>query len=1524
MNSSLFKQTAITLALIIGTVFLNTAQSPITELRKSSATGPNVELQESKGKVLRSRNEVKKTRLRLVTSSGPTNIPNPFVTSGASYAQGGVDGTWMYGSLNWSDNWDEEEGYTPYGIYRMPVNGSDGIRFVRINDKLMSNGGGVYKDGKYYFIRVYNSLWGLKFPYLSVADTENGWTLVVDEAEIPSGAMATDMTYDAVSDKAYGCFHTSDEPLNYYFGTFDLETGASEQIGGIADGENCYVGVASDTKGRVFAMGDNGGFYQINTTDGSATLIGRTGVTTDYISSACFDPATDKLYWNVSVDAPNGEVWSYLYEVDTTDGSLREVCRPALNEQFTGLFIFPPKAEAEAPDAVTALKVNVEPMALSGTLSFIMPVEKYAGETLEGEVGYRVKSDDRIIKEGKAVAGEAISVPFTVERPAQYKFEVLAYNNVGEGPVSVVEQWIGPDVPKAVENLSLVKGSGEGEFNLSWTIDNRGMHGEVLNTEAVSFNVVRYPGGCPVASGIKSTSISDKVEVPDKYTVYYYVVTPFYEGNPGQDATSNAASLGYIIPPYNEGFDHKFGFDVFTVLNVNGGNTWNHSAHNDNSCASVRFDVTSAMDDWLITPPMYLEANRTYHFSFKATGEGGMWVEQVSAAFGRTPTVQGMSTELVPVTRLEYISEYITLGGDVVPAESGIYYFGIHGVSTANQFNLNIDDVSVIPGSTMGSPAAPELSAVSDRQGEMIVTLSVKVPEKSIAGNALESIEKLELYRGNRLLETFTAPAPGSTLTYVDKKALFGPNTYTARAYNEEGEGATGSVEAYAGFDAPAAPQNVTIREIANGKVLLGWNAPTTGANGGALDPASVMYSIVRSNDEQVVASGIKECSFTDTPFTDLHQENVSYYVLAHNNVGYGLGSFSLKIPVGTAYSLPFAESFPGPSLTYSTWIIQRPENSNALWNISAAADFPAVAPSDRDGGMAVFYPSATGEEASLTSGKIAVAGTVNPVLEFDCYYMPSDDVLVVEAEADGSRKTTVMELNYNTVNHSEGWYTMAVPLTGLTSAEYIRLSFTARCGSELHSMCIDNIRLTDRPSHDLALTSLSIASRPLVGKPTPLTAVVENRGVNAAESYTIDIYCNGELQQSLPGFPIEPGASTSYIHAAIPAKTDPAHSLWEARINYGEDINPANDVMTVRSFAENATLPVISDLSAEYADNGSVNLTWSAAATTMPDYTVDDVESYEAFAIGNIGDWTMMDADGSDTYAYSQGDGYAYDYPNATYPMAYQVLNPSQIGLTPNELAMSQPYSGNQMFACWSAVNGPNDDWLISPVLSRRSQVVSFFARSLTTQYGAESFEMYYSLDGAERSDFVKLGEVNAMSVPAQWTEYAALLPDGCEHFAIRCISGDCFALLIDDLCFSTDATKNKTLKLKGYNIYRDGVRLNGELLPAAGYSDSGAGTSGHVYNVTAVYAEGESAGSNNAVVNMSGVADAVASTVEMYINGHVLSVVASSETDIAVYGADGRVVYDGNGKSVYRVELTTGLYLVKTCAGVRKIIVK
>lgn len=1493
------------------------ATTPPLQKAKPAATAV---AEAAKGKVLRSRIETA-GRALLKFEKPSASLPKAFRSSPLK-AQGGEDATLIYGSLDWSDNWstDDDDYYVAYGIYTLPINGSDGVKVKRRNDKLHANGGGVYKDGKYYFIICYNSLWGNKFPYLSVADTEN-WNLVVDEMSIPSGAMATDMTYDAVTDKAYGCFHTSDDITEYFFGAMDLNTA---EVSMIVPLDDILVAVAADNAGRVFGIDTHGNLSEFDKTTGEARFIGQTGVASDYQGSACFDPATDRLYWNVSVDTPSGEALSSLYEVNTTDASLRLVCNPKLNEQFTGLFIFPPKANAEAPASVKNLAIVAADNALEGKVTFTMPAETYTGNQLQGELGYSVTLNGSNLKQGKAQAGAQVEVPFTLDASAVCTVEVTVSNASGDSPVEKAERWVGPDVPKAVGNLTATRSNDGKSISLSWTVDPKGEHDTAIDPSEITFDVVRYPGAVTVAKGISATSLTDTPDLSGAYTVYHYTVTPLRGANRGATAESNAVSVGSIIPPFFENFDTKFGFDVFNILDLGGDNTWTYRDRDGNGCASVRFDVIAPMNDWLITPPVHLEAERAYHFSFKASGEGGMWTEKVEAFFGNAPTAEAMTTELVRVTELPE-AEYVTLSGTVIPTAEGDYYFGIHGRSSANQFNLNVDDISIVPGASLYGPAAPELSAKSDMTGALAVTLDITAPTLSLKGTPLDRIEKVELYRGTTLINTFNAPQPGTKLSFVDNSPESGLNTYSAKAYNHTGAGETATIQAQAGFDSPAAPRNVRITETAPGTVSLTWEAPEIGQHGGPIRPETLRYSIVRSTDQEIVASGVRELTFTDTPVTGSRQENVSYFVIGQTDEGLGTGVNSATIPVGEAYALPFDESFAGASLAYSTWLIRRPEGSAAQWGLAESTTAPAARPSDLDGGMGAFFPTAAGEEGTLLSGKISIEDATNPTLEFYYFYNPGNDCIAVDVETPDGNVTRAFTADFSTLTGTAEWRKASVSLAQFNGNSHLRIGFTARSGKGNACILIDEVYVADILDYDLAIASVSVAARPKPGTPTPVTVIVANNGQLAAEGYTVGIYTNGELRENLPGFSIEPGATATHIHAYTPSKGDPAQTVWEARVNFAADQNEANNSRTAMSFALTSSLPAVTDLEAETEAAAGVKLTWSKPQANMLQPVTDGVEDYENFAITGIGDWTMFDGDQSPTYSFMQNGGDVYDYPNVGMPMAFQVLDPSAIGLPASELAGARPRSGKQMFICFGATDTANDDWLISPQLSGESQVISFFARSLTSSYGLESFELYYSVKGTDHNDFIRIKDVNGSDVPLAWTEYAALLPEGARHFAIRCVSADRFALLVDDITFTRADAATTTLNPTGFNVYRDGEQLNATPLTETGYTDTAYDGKRHSYNVTAIYAEGESAGSNTVTVDLSGLDSITTGNgITVSVDRNEICISAATPVDVTVTATDGKTVFAGEGHSTYRVAVSPGIYLVKAANTVTKVIAR
>lgn len=98
---------------------------------------------------------------------------------------------------------------------------------------------------------------------------------------------------------------------------------------------------------------------------------------------------------------------------------------------------------------------------------------------------------------------------------------------------------------------------------------------------------------------------------------------------------------------------------------------------------------------------------------------------------------------------------------------------------------------------------------------------------------------------------------------------------------------------------------------------------------------------------------------------------------------------------------------------------------------------------------------------------------------------------------------------------------------------------------------------------------------------------------------------------------------------------------------------------------------------------------------------------------------------------------------------------------------------------------------------------------------------------------------------------------------------------------------------------------------------SESGSEVQKHTYNVSAVYAQGESSLSNPFEVSATGIMGANTGGITVKTGKRVISVEGAD--NVIVYGADGKIYGIGHGKKV--IEVTPGVYIVKADGNVTKV---
>ncbi len=1418
-----------------------------------------------------------------------------------------ADKTLVYGSLIGGSGYGSD---IPYGIYSFPASSADPVTAVEVNSSLNANGGGVLVDDKYYFINFFDTGFGGIFAYFYAYNTES-WSLITSN-RVQLTSVATDLTYDPVTKKVYGCF-LNDTMDGYVLGIMSTADGGVTPIANLNGPLFC---IAANKEGELFGIDGSGRLLNFDKSSGSYTLVGTTGFLPKYTQSATFDQKTGVLYWAAMNDATSG-----LYTVDTTTGKATFVGNFQGQEEFGGLYIPGQAAVDAAPAAVENLTVTYDvATTASMDISFTMPTTTFDGSALSGELDYIISLNDEEKIVSSANAGEPVTERINNMTVGEFTVSVRIRNEAGDSPSEKVRKWIGADTPDAPTNLSATVDGAS--IVLAWNAPERGQHDGYVDASTVNYKIIRYPENRVIADKLTATTYTD---TPDALSIsaYWYEVIAFSGNSEGGSATSDKILLGSAFTvPYSETFDRASNFDLFTVIDANGdGITWRF----DNSGSAVCSNsMTENANDWLITPPIHLANDYIYRLRFNAHAASSGWPEKIRVAFGTDRTVDAMTSELFGVTDINTVNSTAQETIFSIDTDDD-YYFGFQSVSDAMMFKLSLDDISIEQAASVNAPVSvDDLTLKAGDNGAKSVTVTFTVPATTIKGEALTTVPRVTIRRGNSIVKSLKNQEPGASVSFVDTACELGYNEYTVYASNDFGDAIETTASVFVGFDLPGEPLNVLLKEV-DGKAVLTWDAPAAGQNGGYIDTDALTYHILFGNDEStVIAMNVAGNSYTFDPMPSNSQYAQRYIVFAVNERGVGYGTSSNIIVFGTPYELPFNESFSDASIHYETWgIIDDDIDYSGVWEVLSYGTMPSATAQDGDGGLITFLPQYVGDEAYLYSGKIGIGSAINPVLEFYYFYPNgSTNELVVEASTNGYEFNAIKSIKFAELSGSSEWKKATISLTDcITESGYVQIAFRGIAHDGLTSIHLDNISVTDVLEYNLEASSISAPKRMTVGAESKIAVNVTNVGTKSfyTGEHQVSLYCDGKLVATQSGQFLSPGESYSYTFTHTPDPSSGETASFYAVIESSRDQNLKNNT-TATAIVEIKVphKPVPTELTAS-VNNSTVNLAWTAPDVTETVTQLDDFEDYEPFIIANIGDWTLADVDRQGT-AYFNGS-----WPHMSEPQAFIVFNAPEIGADYDGGYESdwKAYSGDQCLISFIAETGNTDDWLISPMLSGKEQTISFYIKGVSGY--TDNFEVLTSTatSAINRASFVALKGIGG-NAPSAWTEISFTVPAGTNFFAIRHTAdvNNGFALLVDDASFQAKAMV--TPSLLGYNVYRNGVKINDETVTVCAFADMLA--EGDIdYNVTALYNIGESAFSNTVTTKVASVDNAaIATRISITTAGQRIIVACAEGEAVSIYNVAGVEIAGFTAESNNSIDVAPGAYIVKVGNYAQTVIVK
>lgn len=874
-------------------------------------------------------------------------------------------------------------------------------------------------------------------------------------------------------------------------------------------------------------------------------------------------------------------------------------------------------------------------------------------------------------------------------------------------------------------------------------------------------------------------------------------------------------------------------------------------------------------DDWLLTPSIRFEAGKTYNVSFIVCKYNYAAVEDAfEVKLGTAKNAASMTTTLVPLTE----GDIPQAGGNslwtkkfvVSVATTGDYFIGFHATGSIGQ-KIGITNLTIANGVGLVTPeAVNDLTLTPDPTGDKKVTISFTAPSRAKDGTALTSLQKVEVRRNGDLNKIIDNPVPGQKYTVEDMVAVSSLYTYTVTAFTEAGGGDQASAVTFVGVNTPAQATGVKAVNTANRKARISWEAPAVDKDGYPIAASIVKYDVTRkriyTSEVTTVATDLTALSYEDEvpaepEDAEEHQDFYTYSVIAKTAEGEAAPANADYVPLGEPYAVPYLESFPRGRATHI--FTTSPLSGTSYWG--QTSDFEDVSSADGDNGM-IYLSGPIDGASSVHTGLIDLAGLPSPTLSYYTYNLtgcdPADHLLeVVVTATDGTVK------NFDPYVPAMGWNKVILRLDEFVG-KTVRINFNGyrKNNTTLH---LDVISVSNIYPSDLKAASITVPEKVRTSEPFTVGIDVLNFGSEPSGDYSVELYCNDVLVDTYSASKLAVGAYDRVAFSRVHAVTDAETASYYAKIVYADDDDNSNNTTeTVETIVRKNAYPKVSDLSGQLSGT-SVMLSWSEPDTdkAQPYEVFDDFESYIPWSNTAVGDWIFVDCDKATIAGFSEGNMPGIpDYSE----QSWWVFDNTHEDFNNGSFST---ISGHQFLASMvSGIKGEgfvqNDDWLISPALYGGPQTIIVNARSYSLDASAlESFEVLYSTGSTDPADFKSLAVYE--EIPNQYTAYEIDLPDGARRFAVRNISYGKFVLMVDDITY-VPAGDPGAFSINGYNVYRDGVRINNEPVEENEYEDITAPAGTHTYNVTVLYSAGESQLSNDWKTDDTGVEDVVVEEAE------------------------------------------------------------
>lgn len=526
---------------------------------------------------------------------------------------------------------------------------------------------------------------------------------------------------------------------------------------------------------------------------------------------------------------------------------------------------------------------------------------------------------------------------------------------------------------------------------------------------------------------------------------------------------------------------------------------------------------------------------------------------------------------------------------------------------------------------------------------------------------------------------------PGQNVTVAVTNLSEGVHNFGVYFMNAAGEGLRVAKSFYAGMDAPAPVENLTLSANSDGQPVISWETPTTGRNDGYIDPAQIRYTVVRYPDNLTIATGLSTTNVTDR--TSFDAQNVYYVVTPFIGTREGLPATTATELFGSGSALPVTFDFATKEDFNLCTVIDANNDVDVQYHWGAwfyGPDFPAASTEE---GCAVYgySPENAADDWIIMPPFQATAGRKYRVT-FSWRTKSDEETLAVTA---GYDKTVAAQTI--SVLPAKGYKNETVQTTSaeFTSTEEGNcfVGFHITSGKKkfyyyLFDVTIDEVPLTGAPAAPANFTVTP-------GEKGALTATLSLSAPNkTAEGATLTSLTSVEIYRGNEKTPIHTFNTPAAGATLTWTDTEPAHGFNTYRAVAFNSVGQGEKAVAEAFIGVDVPLAVTDAVLVE--ENGVPVIKWTAPAGGVNGGFIDT----EALT------YVIRRNDGSLMSNKATGTSYTDRSLNpveSQYLIYYQIQPVSSAGVgdyaLTNELVYGDPYEGD-FYESFADRYTENDPW--------------------------------------------------------------------------------------------------------------------------------------------------------------------------------------------------------------------------------------